>query len=291
MVLRATLLVVVLVLGSCAHVTSRNYPVDSIIDLRSGQRIDQAALIDRIIAHDYVVLGEKHDNPHHHRHQLWILRQLTARGWLQQLSLEMITPAQQRRFAPITPAQADDDAALQRALAWPEQGWPWQDYRELVRHAIQHAVPLQSANIDRAQVMALYQGTASTPAVTLSDQARATLLQDIEDSHCGHIQQPQTGKMLAIQLARDHAMAQSLLQTARGSVLIAGAFHARKDLGFPLHLQQLAPDKKLLALAFVETATALSNTETAELAQQYDVLWVTAAHQRGDPCAMFNATP
>jgi len=279
------------VLTGCSLFTPQPYPQNSIIDLQTRQIISREQLIDKIIASDYVVLGEKHDNPQHHALQLWILQQLTAKHWLQQLSMEMITPLQQQQFTPLTPAQADNDTALQKALAWPTQGWPWQDYKELVRHAVKNAIPLQSANIDREQIMALYQGETKAPDIALSESARIALLQDIEDSHCGQIHEPQTTKMLAIQLTRDHAMAQSLLQTPHGGALIAGAFHARKDFGFPLHLSKLAPEKTLLALALFETNESLPPQELEVLAQQYDVVWVTAEYERGDPCADFPKTP
>lgn len=256
-------------------------------DLRSQTPVSRDQLINNILVSDYVVLGERHDNPQHHELQLWVLQQLQAKQWLTQLSLEMITPQQQKNFTALSPAVADDKAVLQKALAWPDDGWPWSDYDDLVQLAVKNSIPLSSADIDKDQIKALYQGSKAAPQVLLSPEAKASLLRDIEESHCGFIKEPQTSKMLSVQLARDDAMANSLLQTRRGAALIAGAFHARKDLGFPLHLQQRAANKTLVSLAFVETDEVATQEKLTALAQQYDVIWVTPVHEREDPCAAF----
>lgn len=256
-------------------------------DLRSQTPVARDHLINAILASDYVVLGERHDNPLHHELQLWVLQQLQAKQWLTQLNLEMIKPQQQKNFTALSPAIAEDKAALQKALAWPGDGWPWADYDDLVQFAVKNSISLSSANIDQDQIKALYKGDIPSPQVMLNPEAKASLLRDIEESHCGFIKEPQTSKMLSIQLARDDAMATSLLQARRGTALIAGAFHARKDLGFPLHLQQRAANKTLISLALVETDEVATQQKLSALAQQYDVIWVTPVHEREDPCAAF----
>lgn len=261
--------------------------VDSIYDLRNQYSISKDQLIEKILANDYIVLGERHDNPKHHELQLWVLQQLQAKHWLTQLSLEMIEPKQQTAFGILTPKDGEDKAALQKTLAWPDDGWPWNDYSSLLQLAVKKSIKVQSANIDGDEIKALYKGTQPAPQVALTSDARTELLRDIEASHCGYIKEPQTSNMLSVQLARDHSMAKSLLQTHRGAALIAGAFHARKDLGFPVHLQQLNANKKLLSLAFVEADEVATSTQRTALAQQYDVVWVTPVHKRGDPCAEF----
>lgn len=282
-----------LLVSGCSQLTARpalqtaDIKEGALYDLRSQTPVSRDQLINIILASDYVVLGERHDNPQHHDLQLWVLQQLQAKQWLKQLSLEMITPQQQKNVTALSPAIAEDKAALQKALAWPDDGWPWSDYDELVQLAVKNSIPLRSANIDQDQIKALYQGAKAPPPVLLSAGAKAALLRDIEESHCGFIKEPQTSKMLSVQLARDDAMATDLLKTHGGTALIAGAFHARKDVGFPLHLQQRAANKTLVSLAFVEIDEVASQEKLTALAQQYDVIWVTPVHEREDPCAAF----
>ncbi len=282
-----------LILSGCSQFAARqalqsgDIKEGTLYDLRSQAPVSREQLINNILASDYVVLGERHDNPQHHELQLWVLQQLQAKHWLTQLSLEMITPQQQKNFTALSPSVAEDKALLQKALAWPDDGWPWNDYDDLVQLAVKNSIPLRSADIDQGEIKALYKGDKPAPQVLLSPEAKASLLRDIEESHCGFITEPQTSKMLSVQLARDDAMATSLLQTKRGVALIAGAFHARKDLGFPLHLQQRAADKTLVSLAFVEVDEVATQEKLAALAQQYDVIWVTPVHAREDPCAAF----
>ncbi|WP_152600095.1 ChaN family lipoprotein [Cellvibrio mixtus] len=286
-------IILLLILSGCSQFLTQpalqaaDIKEGALYDLRSQTPVSRDQLINNILASDYVVLGERHDNPQHHELQLWVLQQLQAQQWLTQLSLEMITPQQQKNFTALSPALAENKAALQKALAWPDDGWPWNDYDDLVQLAVKNSIPLSSANVDQDEIKALYKGDKPSPHVLLSPEAKASLLRDIEESHCGFIKEPQTSNMLSVQLARDDAMVTSLLHTKRGAALIAGAFHARKDLGFPLHLQQRAAGKTLVSLAFVESDEVATQEKLAALAQQYDVIWVTPVHTREDPCAAF----
>lgn len=284
------LLLIAALLTSCSQLgASKHQAIKTgvIYDLHNQTAISREQLIDSMLADDYVVLGERHDNPKHHQLQLWVLQQLQEKQWLTQLSMEMIEPKQQAAYGTLAPKDAGDKATLQKTLAWADDGWPWNDYASLLQLAVKNSIKVQSANIDGDDIKALYKGIQPASQVVLSNDARTELLRDIEASHCGYIKEPQTSNMLSVQLARDHSMAKSLLQTNHGAALIAGAFHARKDLGFPVHLQQLDANKKLLSLAFVEADEAATQTQLITLAQQYDVIWVTPVHKRGDPCAEF----
>jgi uncharacterized iron-regulated protein len=68
-----------------------------------------------------------------------------------------------------------------------------------------------------------------------------------------------------------------------GVVLIAGAGHARTDRGVPLHLARMAPDAKILSLAFVEADDESTEADVAAL--PFDVVWFTARVENVDHCA------
>jgi hypothetical protein len=84
-------------------------------------------------------------------------------------------------------------------------------------------------------------------------------------------------------------MADQWRRSARktGVILIAGAGHGRKDRGVPLHLARLAPEARVVSLAFVEAAD--DDVPDAELVRlPYDLVWFTARVDDGDFCG---ATP
>jgi uncharacterized iron-regulated protein len=66
-------------------------------------------------------------------------------------------------------------------------------------------------------------------------------------------------------------------------VLIAGAGHARTDRGVPFHLSRMAPDARVLSLAFIEASDG--QAADADLSGlPYDFVWVTARVDDTDHC-------
>ncbi len=108
------------------------------------------------------------------------------------------------------------------------------------------------------------------------DDARSLLEQTMIDSHCGKLPAAQVPSMLAIQYARDRRMAASLHEAPTPALLIAGSFHARRDLGLPLHWPD---DKKLVVVMLAEAGIELPP------AKQADYVWVTPAMPAEDSCA------
>ena len=164
------------------------------------------------------------------------------------------------------------------ALAW-QPGWDWGLYGALVQYQLRQPYPLLAANLDRAEIMQIYQarptlqGTASTaPAVQEKLQA------DIRESHCGLLPDSQIPAMLAVQQQRDRRMAERLLAAPQPAMLLAGAFHVRKDLGVPLHLADLGAGEGNLVLILAEVGKQPA-------ADSADYVWYTAANAPEDHCA------
>lgn len=194
---------------------------------------------------DALLLGEQHDAPSHQRLHLDTVRALAARGQLAALALEM---AEQGSGTQGLGRDADADAVRQ-ALRWNEQAWPWAAYGPTVMAAVRAGVPVLGANLPRGQMRAAM-GEASLdqrlPAAALERQREA-----IRTGHCGLLPETRIAPMARIQIARDRAMADTVLQAsqaARGAapagaardtrtvVLVAGSGHVDPALGVPLHL-------------------------------------------------------
>ena len=249
-------------------------------DLRTGERLTPEQLVERLAGAERLLIGEQHDNPDHHALQLWLLQALGQQRAPGSLLLEMLEPGQQARVDAVRGAvvQGDWPADLPQALAW-QPGWDWQLYGGLLRHALAQPEPLLAANLERAEIGRIYravpalQGEAATaPAV------RTQLLEQIRESHCGLLPESQLPAMLAVQQQRDRRMAERLLAAPTPAILLAGAFHVRRDLGVPLHLADLGAAGGLQVLQLAEVGGPVAAT-------QADLVWYTPAQPLQDRCA------
>lgn len=249
-------------------------------DLATGETLSAEELVDRLAALPRVLVGERHDNPDHHALQLWLSRELSARRPQGSVLMEMINPDQQSR---IEQAQRERRAGRTLAdpiesLAW-QPGWSWSLYGPLVQHELSQPYPLLAANLDRAEILDIYrkrptlQGSAST-----ASSVQQRLLADIRQSHCDMLPESQLPAMLAVQQQRDRRMAEALLAAPQPSLLLAGAFHARKDLGVPLHLADLGASARQAVLILAEAGQLVD-------ARMADYVWYTAAMPQEDLCA------
>ncbi len=251
-------------------------------DLRSGQQLTPEQLVDRLAEAPRLLVGERHDNPDHHALQLWLLRALETRREQGSLLLEMLTPNQQERVDAVRDkiAAGQDPGDLPQALSW-RKGWDWALYGPLVRHALARPYPLLAANLDRPQMLRIYRkqpalrGTLST-----TEAVRGALLTQIRVSHCGKLPASQLPAMLAVQQQRDRRMAEALLAAPEPSLLLAGTFHARRDLGVPLHLRDLGAEADSLVLLLSEVGNPVGAAEA-------DFVWYTPAQPVRDYCADF----
>lgn len=251
----------------------------AIVDLRSGERLSAAQLVQQLAEADYVLVGERHDNPDHHALQLWLLQALAERRSQGSLLLEMLTPEQQ-------PAVARTQTQLRRGepvedlpttLAW-SPGWPWRLYGPLVSYALAQPFSLMPANLTRAEIGQIYREVPHLPdgESTRAEVAEALRAQ-IVDSHCGMLPDSQVPAMLAVQQQRDRRMAARLLAAPKPTMLIAGGFHARRDLGAPLHLRDLGGSGNVQVLMLAEVGERVA-------AQQANFVWYTPAQPAKDYC-------
>lgn len=275
--MRRMWLLAVVWLTGCQHVVAPP-PVDGEIrDLRSGQVLTAQALIQRLASAERVIVGEQHDNAEHHAVQLWLLQALGEQRAQGALLLEMLTPDQQPRIDRLRQSAALP-ADLPAALAW-QEGWDWKLYGPVVRFALAQPYPLLAANLDNAEVRSVYRTPpALNGPLSNAEAVKATLLAQISDSHCGLLPESQMPAMLAVQQQRDRRMAERLMAAPHPSILLAGAWHARKDVGVPLHMLDLgaaqAPSVLMLAERGAEVTQAMA-----------DYVWYTAAMPAQDYCA------
>ena len=281
----------------------RDHPLAGRIwDVRRTRFVDEATMVRALAGARFVLLGEKHDNPDHHALQARVARALVDSGRRPLMAFEMLTPSQAPALERHRAARPRDSAGLGPAVGWEQSGWPeWSWYEPIVRVAVEAWLPIVPANLDAERVRALRREgvTALDPAfvrrhafdATLADDVRTAMSDEIREAHCGHAPAAMLPGMIAVQRARDAAMADALTAGDDGAVLIAGSGHVRTDRGVPAYLQRLAPRARTASVAFVEIEPG--RMEAPRYAERlggtlpFDYVWFTPAVDGEDPCEKF----
>ncbi|WP_176758523.1 ChaN family lipoprotein [Limimonas halophila] len=271
----------------------RGHPlVGTIHDVAAGERIAPATLIERTAGARFVLLGETHTNPDHHRLQAWMLRALVAQGQHPAVIWEMIDQTQDdvlRRYQHEPSARA---AVLGNALDWSDSGWPaWRLYQPIAETALAHGLPMHAGAAGRAERSAvahkdltaldLERRRSLALDTPLPEPSAAGLRERLEAAHCGQMPASAIDAMLAMQRLRDATLADSLLNAADdagSAVLIAGSGHVRADWGVPWYLRQRG-ETGVVTVAFREvradTTDAAAYLPATTATPAFDYLWFT----------------
>ena len=270
----------------------REHPlVGTVWDVATGGALSPEALVARLVARRYVLLGEKHDNPDHHRLQAWVVRELIAAGRRPAVAFEMLRADQADAIARHLGTSPGDARGLGDALDWRRSGWPaWAMYEPIADAALRARLPLVAANLSEATTAAVRRNgaTALDAGATarlgfdrpLPDDVRQRMSSDIKDGHCGQLPEHAVDSFVVVQRARDAHMAAAMRESgADGAILIAGAGHVRRDVGVPRGL----PDGEVASVAFLEVRPDM----TVAPALSVDYVWLTPRMDDRDPCERF----
>lgn len=284
----------------------RDHPLTGRIwDVAAARFIDPATLVERLAPSRFVLLGEKHDNPDHHRLQAWLLRSMLVAGRRPAVGFEMFDIDQGPAIDQHLAAAPTDAAGLADAVNWDRSGWPnWALYQPIAEVALEAGLPIVATNLPRDMARALgRKDLAAVEAGTvtrlgldqpLPPQIHAEMAAEIRDAHCGYASEPTVEVMITVQRARDAQMADSLAAAGQqdGAVLIAGSGHVRKDRGVLVSLALRRPGVTVASLTFLEVRKG--EIETGVYASDFgagpfpfDYVWFTPRVDDLDPCEKF----
>jgi uncharacterized iron-regulated protein len=275
--------------------------VGKIWDVEQQAYLDQDMLVARMLDSDYLLLGERHDNPLHHQHQSWAIKQLANNGKQASVAFEMIDSEQGARLAEQNVTSTEQ---LITELNLSKTGWDYENrYKTLFAEVIDAGFNIDSANLNRQQLMnIIMQGEDGLPedyqrmlnATPLSAEQMQASQQEIIQSHCGMLDDKSSASMVLGQRLRDAVMADSLLNSQQPvKVLIAGAAHVRNDRAVPLYLrtnlEQQGKDARILSIGMIEVDS--SETDPSIYAEPwgsetlpFDIVWFTPQVKREDMC-------
>jgi uncharacterized iron-regulated protein len=269
------------IFGMMACVSTQ--PADELTGALPAQQ--QSAMLEA----DVILLGEQHDNPHHHAIQKQVLDLLGQRSELGTVVFEQVNWEQQ----PILNALNNRTLGrLAQDLKWESSGWPdYKLYEPLFMAATRYRAQLIAGNIAPQKSKTIYQ---QGYAAIFSDEeqkrlgldldfpaeAQSALEEEIFEGHCRLLPKDHVKTMIPVQRARDAAMALawSRMHKDRKTVFIVGAGHARKDFGIPWYLERLKPGIRIHSIGMNETG---AEAKTAV----FDQVITTEAVKREDPCA------
>lgn len=262
-------------LAGCAQ---RPAAADRIVEVAAGRDVTRDELLARLRAADFVLLGELHDNPHHHARRGALIAGLGAGTVVVAEHLD-----RGRQVGP-----GPDPLARLQAAGFDPRAWQWPLHQALFEPLLAAGLPVLGGNAPIATVRQVArQGLDSAAAgwrellaaAPLAPAAEAALDRALVDGHCGQLPPSRVPAMRAAQRVRDAALAQTLAESAgRPAVMVAGNGHVRLDHGVPALLRRLRPAARVVVVGFGEPDWPLGGAP-------YDFLWLTTAVDRGDPCA------
>jgi uncharacterized iron-regulated protein len=286
----------------------RNHPLTGRIwDISSARFIDRQSLVTRLARADFLLLGERHDNPDHHLLQAEVLRSLIAVGRRPAVGFEMFGLDDASAIANHLAFAPNDAAGLGRAVNWNKRGWPdWAMYQPIAEAALEAKLRIVATNLPLATARKMSSDglAALEPRVVRdlgldrppSESVFASIAADIRDSHCGYASEESVKAMVGVQRARDAQMAQSLIAAADpdGAILVAGAGHVRNDYGIPVYLTAKAAGKQVISIAFLEVDNQKPEPDNYALPDPngrlpFDFVWFTARVDDENPCEKFKS--
>jgi len=269
--------------------------VGKIWDSRAEAFIEVDAMISSIDASSFLLLGEKHDNPDHHRLQLAVLNNLIAKNRVSNVAFEMLDSTSQPLLDEIHKEPISTMAELETYLNWDEGGWDWAFYGPLLNASYMAGLPMTAANISEDAMRRVYgEPLLAEISTVLNEDTMNRLNADIDESHCGLLPESQFPAMVRVQQARDDSMAASMIRPTAGmlSILVAGNYHIRQDLGVPNYLLAKNPRierEKIVSLSFMEVGQELMEPQEYLQAfgeqRAFDFIWFTPAISDEDYCA------
>jgi uncharacterized iron-regulated protein len=265
--------------------------------IADGRVVSEADLLEAAETADFVLIGERHDNPDHHRLQARLVSALERDARRRRaVAFEMISAERQLDVVEHLDAHPRDAAGIGAAVDWAASGWPdWALYEPIARAALANGAQIVAADLDAEQRRAVFEhgaqalrasfvrrtGLDQDLSATLTSELRA----ELREAHCGQAPPEALGGMYQVQRARDAMLADRLAAASgrAGGILIAGNGHVRKDRGVPWYLARLKPAARTLSIGLVEVRDDV-HRPPPDL--PYDYVWFTPRIDDGqDPCA------
>jgi uncharacterized iron-regulated protein len=329
---RLATLMTILALAACAGQQPKPQITHNVDDPLIGrifhkdgpQEIDASELYQRMADSDVIYLGENHDNVHQHRIQLDTIRQLVEMGRKPLVGFEFFgrgdTPLLNQHQAsddkyhdPNGPHGNAAETLLRQQLGWGKnRDEDWAHLYPILKYAREQKLPVFGADLSaslRKQISKEgYAGLNGVekllvPATDFKDDDyRALMLESFTRAHCGWGDEKYLGKLYDAWLARNEAMARSIIAMHEETpdqpvVMILGGGHTEYNMAVVERIAHLKPGLRQLNLRLRTVGEKPSPVEAyfepltfndKSFGAPFDYQWFTARMpEREDLCAAF----
>jgi uncharacterized iron-regulated protein len=252
---------------------------------------------------EVLILGEAHDNPHHHKARAALVSPPA-------IVMEHLRADQQAGLAAFNALQAGPAPVatvtdFTSKVDWANGGWDKYPLTPLLEAVVASRAAVYAGDPPRDLIRKIAKQGPSVlseddrtrlaldkPLGSALDEASAA---EIEASHCGMLPKTAIPSMAFAQRYRDAHLADATMEAVSGhgrAILLTGNNHARADRGVPWYLRTRAPDGKVLSIVLVEVESGQNDPETYVPRDPggkpaADYLIFTPAIAREDPCKAF----
>ncbi|MBA4132431.1 MAG: hypothetical protein C0519_13535 [Hyphomicrobium sp.] len=270
---------------------------------RVGPKDSLRKSIPAIAASEIVILGEAHDNPHHHKLRAGLLTKPA-------IAMEQLRADQNAGLKSFAEYQAKSARLatindFKTKVDWKSGGWDQYPYDPLLEAILKLSLPIYAGDPPRDTIRKI--AKEGLGVLSTDDQKRLALDQplgakldavsaeEIEASHCGMLPKSAIPKMALAQRYRDAHLADATLKAAADhgqAVLLTGNNHARTDRGVPWYIRARAPDKEVVSIILVEVEEGKTDPEAyvprdPDGKPAADYVIFTPTITRDDPCKAF----
>ncbi len=215
--------------------------------------------LDKLLAADFVCVGERHDSLPEHRAQLWLLDLLHAADPSLGLGMEAFHRPFQKPLDDHSESLIDEAAMLAQTEYASRWGYAWELDGPLMRYCRQHSMPVAGLNIPRELTRRLSaEGFEKLTEKEKQDlgpmdfqvhEHRSHWLEKLAVMHGNGTASPERKeKSYQVMAAWDHGMASSAarFKKERGLarlLIIAGGGHVERRFGIPDRVEKLSGGK------------------------------------------------
>lgn len=221
-------------------------------EARSGATTTEAAALDGAAAATFLLLGEEHANPAHHRMQADVARAMLARGRPVVFALEQLPRSSQKALDRWVAGEVDEAGFLAESR-WAEVwGHDFEAYRPVFHLARDRGIPMVALNVDRAFLRAVSKAGfdaasregAPVTKPAAADPAYRAFLEEAFRAHAREASADAVGRFVDAQTVWDRAFAEGMQQASRrhpGAAILGlmGHGHVRNGWGAEHQLRAL----------------------------------------------------
>ena len=279
--MRLLVLALVATLWGCATVPQTPSGVPSgVYDVSTGTLLTKDEYHARIIAADYVLVGESHDSAEDHALQLQVFRTLASHRRVA-LGMEMFQRPYQAALNAYVAGEIDEAQMLAQTEWESRWGFATELYQPLWRFARETSSPIIALNARRE----LTKRVSAVGIAGLTDEERADVveidltredyrswLKDVFSSHGMQMDDAKFQRFYEAQLLWDETMADTAVSFRKSQpedlavLVVVGRGHVEHGWGIPSRIQRRDPDASVLVLVRAAEPITLEQAKQAKIA-------------------------